>query len=1455
MMADWSQYRSVLLTLGRVPKDATTWDLYSCLSSLGKITYIAIDEDQRGERSSEEAQVRFEPPPAARILPGTQIKINVRGRRETWVHVVKTVPTPNEGAVRSPVQQNVAAKITLKPTKLTYGITTEPNVVMGMKSVESLGLPEDLSLMMDFARRRLVINFPVLTEAATQSGDTCEGHYRMETRFDALHHIYRVCNKDVKAVILAFDNPPRFYRQKNDVEQTHTSGKLTWGEHELWSRVVEIVHDPHDSSSFPASLANSHAEIDLGRWTVYWLDLDEVGQTQWAIIESALQDWNIKTKHDDTMQLVPRVDPQLWSWLEDIPATADNLALLASASHIDLPFDVRYQLEVCISHGVLEERNITRDFVLKLAELARTSTMSSNRARLVLEYAADQGKRIWNPMSLFEDRAAMTFYPITANIPHYCALVRKVTVTPTRIYFHSPTVETTNRVIRHFTRQEHFFLRVQFTDEQNEGRINGSDTIRDNELYVRAFRLMNNGIKMGRWHWHFLAFGNSQIRENGAFFFCEPVNAPADAVTCDKIRAWMGRFSHIRVPAKYAARLGQCFSTTRLLRGIPAPSIVNVPDEEQNGHCFTDGVGKMSPLLAQMVAEDWQLDTVPSACQFRMGGCKGLLVTWPEAKGLEVHIRKSQEKFHAEFNGLEIIRFSSFSVATLNRQTIAILSCLGVPDEVFVDLLLQQLANYDRAMKDRAYAVQLLQQYVDENQVTVGIARMLLDGFMETREPFVKAMMELWRSWSIKGLKEKARIVVDDGAFVFGCVDETRTLKGYVDKKRRRDAKPIDELPEIFLQISDPKARGAQRVITGVCLVGRNPSLHPGDIRVVNAVDVPSLRHLNDVVVFPMHGDQDIPSMCSGGDLDGDDYFVIWNQEMIPREWFHPPMDYAPPPPQELDRDPNVMDLKVFFSLYMKNNSLPIIAHAHVAQADNMDSGAKDPRCKCTIVFETAALLLITPNLSIGIELAKLHSKAVDYVKTGIPAIVEKALLPRKYPHFMEKKGKQAYHSKRILGQLYDRVATVNFAPDYELPFDDRILKQYKLENELLKKARRLKSQYDTAMRRIMGQMEIRTEFEILSTFVMSRPKVGTAYKLHEIVRREADALKTQFKEICIKEAGGSRDHKQLAPFVAAMYQVTAEEVRIALYEARTPHLLKNGRQGLREIKPESMPLISFPWLFDEVLGRIAKDSSGVHVSDEQAAVQVADTSHQPAHGVHVSNLENGPMANMDYARTADGRVIHRGEILRLFDLDGDDDNTEAGNDSSSVEDVQDGAERVPEIAPKRTYDFPVKDDESFPDVKTTTTPTELLASSQSTPATHSGDVDRLRSSPITRPHAGTSRTVEDKNLIKHPYLPPQSYHAGNSAPDRSELMKLAQRIKTIGPESPEEIHTSGLGFQPTVPMLSIPLGGMEGKTDAGPALDLGKASDGESEIEIEEVNIGVKNTASALEHLAKFSC
>lgn len=61
----------------------------------------------------------------------------------------------------------------------------------------------------------------------------------------------------------------------------------------------------------------------------------------------------------------------------------------------------------------------------------------------------------------------------------------------------------------------------------------------------------------------------------------------------------------------------------------------------------------------------------------------------PELFGKVVQIRPSQKKFESEDKNLEVIRCATYSQGFLNRQIIMLMSCQGVPDEVFLGKLHQ----------------------------------------------------------------------------------------------------------------------------------------------------------------------------------------------------------------------------------------------------------------------------------------------------------------------------------------------------------------------------------------------------------------------------------------------------------------------------------------------------------------------------------------------------------------------------------------------------------------------------------------------------------------------------------------------------------------------------------------------------------------------------------------------
>lgn len=350
---------------------------------------------------------------------------------------------------------------------------------------------------------------------------------------------------------------------------------------------------------------------------------------------------------------------------------------------------------------------------------------------------------------------------------------------------------------------------------------------------------------------------------------------------------------------------------------------------------------------------------------------------------------------------------------------------------------------------------------------------------------------------------------------------------------------------------------------------------------------------------------------------------------------------------------------------------------------------------------------------NVGIKLAALHSKAVDFVKTGEPAVLAKELRAREWPHFMGG-NRRIYHSSTALGQIYDRVEGVPFTPLYQNKFDRRILAKYTLEHDMLKKVRSIKTQYDTAMRRLMAQREVETEFEVWSGFILSKPRVGSGYKAAEEIGREASVLKQHFRELVQKEAGGSHIDI-IGPWVAAMYKVTEEEVKIALYRRQRAQSMAGNALPRQKRNLKGMPLISFPWVFHAQLGYIATghwqrnvyvdhtmgleklevvDVVDVNDSDEPTSIMsssrdqglsVQKDSEQPdlrieneePNGLekrddnrvnvegNLSAMDREPLpdeaideadlAGLDVAHLPDGTVIHRGQVLHLFDGDSDD--------------------------------------------------------------------------------------------------------------------------------------------------------------------------------------------------------
>lgn len=176
---------------------------------------------------------------------------------------------------------------------------------------------------------------------------------------------------------------------------------------------------------------------------------------------AALKDFNINTDIVDGFQLLEEKNAPIWEYIDIKGGQNSNTFLneLHEASSPLLPYPVRYQLEVCMSQNCLSEYNITTQFIDRLASLPVSQAVS------LLEHVAEKGARIFQPMTVFDLRG-IPKGTAGLKLPGHCQLVRKASITPTTVYFATPSVEITNRVVRQYSEHLDRFLRVQFVDEK-----------------------------------------------------------------------------------------------------------------------------------------------------------------------------------------------------------------------------------------------------------------------------------------------------------------------------------------------------------------------------------------------------------------------------------------------------------------------------------------------------------------------------------------------------------------------------------------------------------------------------------------------------------------------------------------------------------------------------------------------------------------------------------------------------------------------------------------------------------------------------------------------------------------------------------------------------------------------------------------------------------------------------
>ncbi|KAH7726779.1 RNA dependent RNA polymerase family protein [Aphelenchoides avenae] len=680
--------------------------------------------------------------------------------------------------------------------------------------------------------------------------------------------------------------------------------------------------------------------------------------------------------------------------------------------------------------------------------------------------------------------------------------IRKVMITPTRILFVAPELLMANRVLRLDPEKwpTDRFLRVIFRDD-NGCQVHVQQV---GERLIDYFMKdkLDRGITVAERHFNYLASSNSQMRDSGCYF------AGATHEEIVELRTSLGSFKIASVP-KMMARLGQCFTQAQEVEvefereeyadGYDFEGGANSKGEP---YTYSDGVGRMSYEIASKVAAGLELKScVPSCFQIRFRGYKGVLsvsphmdalAKWGRANGvtdqfkvkkrdgwlnLHFYYRPSQKKFDAQrAKKLEIVKFSAPTSLCLNRPFINILDQVS---ELQSREVHSRLCKRIHWLLD-IYLLNMMRSLTDEQQARGRLAEFpklilyeLLKDVNLTQEPFFRSLLRGAARASLRRVRTKLQIPIPThlGRAFFGIVDETGELQhGQVFVQYTRNVS--SKLP----------GSSAERIVhVGPVLITKNPSVVQGDVRMLEAVDIPALRNTcNDVLVFPRYGPRPHSDEMAGSDLDGDEYTVIWDPEFFLLR-SEQAFDYTSIHEEVKAEDEEEFRAKMttFFVDYVKQDSVGRLANAFLINSD---------------------LYGITSEVCSRI--AKKHMLALDFPKTGVapPPLSKKwddEVPPERterVPDYMEKDHEPSYISRRLNGQLFRRAKEIDdilsLATKEEqstkVPFDELLTVQRAIPDKFMRLAQEHYAIYAANIQSLVDTYGIRDEGELFSGCYMS---------------------------------------------------------------------------------------------------------------------------------------------------------------------------------------------------------------------------------------------------------------------------------------------------------------------------------------------------------------------------------
>ncbi|KAJ0383438.1 hypothetical protein COL922a_010480 [Colletotrichum nupharicola] len=261
------------------------------------------------------------------------------------------------------------------------------------------------------------------------------------------------------------------------------------------------------------------------------------------------------------------------------------------------------------------------------------------------------------------------------------------------------------------------------------------------------------------------------------------------------------------------------------------------------GKVMNDGIGRMSPKLAQKIKDVLGLQDIPSAIQGRFGPAKGMWLIDIKDTGddLWIEIWPSQRKWNCDYLDPEhrTLEIKSHAAeprsASLNNQFLPVLEDRAVDKPVMrraigdslVDELNRELEGQKNAMK---YPVQF-RQWVNENSIG-----------------------------------RKQRLIHNSVPFLAGLPDSNEeTMNFLIDGGFEPSKQKF--IQDIAWNLRRQKCENMKKKMS-IKIPNSTYFLH-------------ELHALKDVIVFSAKGDIPLADKLSGGDYDGDEAWVCWEPAIV----------------------------------------------------------------------------------------------------------------------------------------------------------------------------------------------------------------------------------------------------------------------------------------------------------------------------------------------------------------------------------------------------------------------------------------------------------------------------------------------------------------------------------------------------------------------------------------------